>query len=160
MIFICLGSREYQFNRLLKEVDKLITNGHIKESVVAQIGESTYIPNNYEYRKYLNIDEFNEYQIKADLIISHGGTGALVGALKKEKKVIAVPRLEKYGEHIDNHQTEVASILQEEGYLYMVTEIEKLSGIITLIQNSPLNKKYKHNSNAYSIITNYLKSDT
>ncbi|MFR2213953.1 MAG: glycosyltransferase [Ruminococcus sp.] len=28
---------------------------------------------------------------KADIVITHGGTGAIIGAVKKEKKVIAVP---------------------------------------------------------------------
>lgn len=35
MIFITLGSQKFQFNRLLKAIDKLIEQGKIKEEVFA-----------------------------------------------------------------------------------------------------------------------------
>ena len=44
---------------------------------------------------------------KANIVITHGGTGAIIGAVKKGKKVIAVPRLAKYGEHVDDHQLQL-----------------------------------------------------
>lgn len=86
MIFITLGSREYQFDRLLKEVDKLIECGHLNEEVFAQIGQSTYIPKMYQYSRFLSKDEFSSFHEKANIIITHGGTGAIVSALKKIKK--------------------------------------------------------------------------
>ncbi|MCR5573159.1 MAG: glycosyl transferase, partial [Candidatus Saccharibacteria bacterium] len=86
MIFVCVGSREYQFDRLLKELDHLVENGTIKERVIAQIANSSYIPINYEYVRFLDKAVFEKYQNEADLIISHGGTGALIGALKKRKQ--------------------------------------------------------------------------
>lgn len=101
MIFVCVGSREYQFNRLLREIDLLIDEGKITEEVFAQIGQSDYIPQNYSFKRFLSPDEFKKYQQEANIIISHAGTGALIGALKLGKKVIAVPRLAKYGEHMD-----------------------------------------------------------
>ena len=56
---------------------------------------------------------FDPYEYKADIVITHGGTGAIVGALKKGKKVIAVPRLAKYGEHVDNHQLQLIEQFRE-----------------------------------------------
>lgn len=88
MIFVCVGSREYQFNRLLKEVDSLIESGVIKEEVFAQIADSNYTPKHYKYSRFLDEKEFNKYQDKADLIITHGGTGAIIGALKRRNKLL------------------------------------------------------------------------
>lgn len=82
MIFITLGSQKFQFNRLLKAVDKLYTN----EEIMAQIGYSDYLPKNYKYKKFLDRDEFSYYMKKADIVITHGGTGAIMGALKRKKK--------------------------------------------------------------------------
>ena len=104
MIFITLGSQKFQFNRLLKAIDKLIEQGKIKEEVFAQIGYSDYQPINYNYKQFLDRDEFASMEGRADIVITHGGTGAIIGAVKKGKKVIAVPRLAKYGEHVDDHQ--------------------------------------------------------
>ena len=85
MIFITLGSQQLQFNRLLKAVDQQVAEGKIKDKVFAQIGYSDYIPQNYEYKAFLDREEFMEMQKKSDLIITHGGTGAIVGALKKDR---------------------------------------------------------------------------
>ena len=103
-IFITLGSQKFQFNRLLKAVDELCEKGTIDaEDVFAQIGYSDYIPKNFSYKKFLDRDEFSNEMEKANIVITHGGTGAIIGAVKKGKKVIAVPRRAKYGEHVDDH---------------------------------------------------------
>jgi len=90
---------------LLKKLDELVADRTVKDKIVAQIAQSEYEPKNYEWYRFLDRDLFKQYQQDADLIISHGGTGALIGALKMGKQVIAVPRLVKYDEHIDDHQT-------------------------------------------------------
>lgn len=159
MIFVTVGSREYQFNRLLKKIDELIENNEIKDEVFAQIGQSTYIPVNYKYRKFLQESEFKMYQQKADLIISHGGTGALISALKLGKQVIAVPRLAKYGEHIDDHQLQVASILHNEGYLINVTDLNNLKSAIDYLRINPINKKYNKPSKVINIIQNFINQN-
>ena len=81
MIFITLGSQKFQFNRLLKAVDELKTD----EEIYAQIGYSDYKPINYKYKEFLDRDEFSEVMNKADIVITHGGTGAIIGAVKKGK---------------------------------------------------------------------------
>lgn len=113
MIFITLGSQKFQFNRLLKAVDEQVASGKIKEPIFAQIGASDYKPQNFKYKDFLNRDEFAEEMSKADIVITHGGTGAIIGAVKKGKKVIAVPRLKKYGEHVDDHQLQLIGQFKE-----------------------------------------------
>lgn len=111
MIFVTLGSQKFQFNRLLQKIDELVKEEAIKEEIFAQIGYSDYKPENYQYKDFLNRNEFSEIQSKADVVITHGGTGAIIGAVKKGKKVLAVPRLAKYGEHVDDHQIQLCSSL-------------------------------------------------
>lgn len=159
LIFVCVGSREYQFNRLLKKIDDLIDNGHLEDEVFAQIGQSTYKPVNYRYARFLTQSEFKMYQEKAHLIISHGGTGALIGALKLGKQVIAVPRLALYGEHIDDHQVQVASVLDKEGYLICVLDIKDLKSAIHYLKKNPINKKYNRPSEVVDIIINYINEN-
>ena len=156
MIFVCVGSREYQFDRLIRKLDELIEQGSITETVFAQIGQSSYIPKFYDYERFMDVEKFKEYQRKADLIISHGGTGALIGALKLGKQVIAVPRLAKYGEHTDDHQTQVAGVLAEEGHLRCVLDMERLGEIIHLSRVSPIEKRYDKPSRILNIINDFL----
>lgn len=107
MIFITLGSQKFQFNRLLQAVDELIKKGVIDDEVFAQVGYSDYEPKHFEYKQFLDREEFAAQEGKCNILITHGGTGAIIGAVKKGKKVIAVPRLAKYGEHVDDHQLQL-----------------------------------------------------
>lgn len=159
LIFVCVGSREYQFNRLLKEIDRLIETEVIKEKVFAQIGQSTYTPKNYNYERFLSVEEFKGYQADSDFIISHAGTGALIGALKEEKQVIAVPRLHKFKEHTDDHQVQVATMLNDEGYLKMVLEIKELGVVYENMLEYPINKKYQRPSMVFDIISDFIKNN-
>ena len=156
MIFVCVGSRDYQFNRLLEQLDRLVEEGVITDRIMAQIGQSEYEPKHYEWQRFLDRDAFKQYQSDADLIISHAGTGALIGALKLEKQVIAVPRLAKYGEHIDDHQTQISGVLAEEGYLREVLEMEKLGETVQLAYSDPIVKRYNRPSNIISLIDDFL----
>lgn len=157
MIFVCVGSRDYQFNRLLKALDELVAAGKIKDEIVAQTGLSEYEPRNYTWYRYLDRDVFKDYQQKADLIISHGGTGALVGALKMGKQVIAAPRLAQYGEHIDDHQTQVCGALADEGYLRQVLDMQELGAVIEQCKQDPIIKKYDKPSNVLPMIEAQLE---
>ena len=105
MIFVTLGSQKFQFNRLLQAVDKLQTD----DEIFAQIGYSDYKPKHYKYKRFLDREEYAKVMVLSDIVITHGGTGAIISAVKKGKKVIAVPRLKKYGEHVDDHQIQLVN---------------------------------------------------
>ncbi len=104
LIFVTVGSRNYPFDRLFKKLDMLYEEGVINDSMFAQIGTATYQPKHYEYKSFISQDEFIERINEADIIVTHGASGSIMKALNNRKKVIAVTRLEKYGEHIDDHQ--------------------------------------------------------
>lgn len=117
MIFVTLGSQKFQFDRLLRALDELLENGTICDTVFAQTGASTYTPKNYECVPFMDREAFAAAMDTADLIITHAGTGAIIGAVKKGKKVIAVPRLAKYGEHVDDHQVQIVNQFDDLGIL-------------------------------------------
>lgn len=147
MIFITLGSQKFQFNRLLEEVDKLIEQGIITEEVFAQIGYSDYKPKNYKYNKFLDRDEFTEIIKKCDKVITHGGTGAIINAVKNNKKVIAIPRLAKYGEHVDDHQLQIVKKFKEMGVISICNDTKYLKKIYGEIE-SKIGKIYISNTEA------------
>ena len=147
MIFVTVGSQKFQFNRLLVELDELLEESIIKEEVFAQVGYSDYEPKNYQYKKFLNRDEFKEMIEKSSLVITHGGTGAIINAVKKGKKVIAVARLQRFGEHVDDHQLQIIEKFNKMGIIKSVDKMEKLSNIINQMGEINL-RKYVSNSNA------------
>lgn len=151
MIFVTVGSQKFQFNRLLKEIDRLIEIGRLEEEVFAQIGYSDYIPKNYNYKKFLNRDEIPKIMNKCNKVITHGGTGAIIGAVKQNKKVVAIPRLKEFGEHIDNHQIEIINEFSKENLIVSVNDINELEVIVDNFDKFELSN---YESNTKNIINN------
>lgn len=134
MIFVTLGSQKFQFNRLLKKIDALIANGTITEPVFAQIGASDYIPRHYDYQPFLDRETFAEWMSRCDIVITHGGTGAIISAVKRGRKVIAVPRLAKYGEHVDDHQLQLIRQFDELNLISRCDDVEDLGASLSEVR--------------------------
>lgn len=157
-IFITLGSQKFQFNRLLKAVDELCEKGTIEaKDVFAQIGYSDYLPKNFNYKKFLDRDEFSKEMGKADIVITHGGTGAIIGAVKKGKKVIAVPRLAKYGEHVDDHQLQLIKQFDDLNLICSCQDTGKLDVALKTVQLTKYNSYESNTVNIINSIENYIK---
>lgn len=156
MIFVTLGSQKFQFNRLLKEIDRLIYEQKITNTVFAQTGYSDYKPKNYNYKDFLDREEFNEMMSKCNTVITHGGTGAIIGAVKKNKKVIAIPRLKKFGEHVDDHQIEIVRQFYDMNIIQGIENIEELGDLISRIDDIKLERYISNTSNIIESIDKYI----
>ncbi|MEO1816342.1 MAG: PssE/Cps14G family polysaccharide biosynthesis glycosyltransferase [Acetobacterium sp.] len=154
MIFVTLGSQRFQFNRLLKKIDECVADGTISDEVFAQIGVSDYIPQHYIYKSFLDRNEFACTISKCDTVITHGGTGAIIGAVKKRKKVIAVPRLARYGEHVDDHQIQL--IRQFDG-LNLICPCWDVEDLKAAIQTSKMEQYQEYESNSNIIIESIVQ---
>ena len=157
MIFVTLGSQKFQFNRLLIEIDRLIEEGIIKDDIFAQIGASDYKPKNYKYKDFLTQDEFKEYMVNCNFVITHAGTGAIITALKNDKKVIAIPRLAKYGEHVDDHQIQLVNEFKELNLIYPVYDEKDLKNAINEIIKMNFGKYISNTKNIICDIEKFIK---
>ncbi len=111
MIFITVGTQK-PFDRLVRTVDQWASS-QVECEVVAQIGETTYEPNNLLWKKKILLSDYNKYIKDADLVISHLGIGTILSCIKQNKPIIAMPRCEKYGEHRNNHQVDGVEIFSD-----------------------------------------------
>ncbi len=151
-IFVTIGSRPYQFNRLFEKLDKLVERGTIKGTIFAQIGISTYKPKHFEFTDFVSPEEFVHQIKKADIVVSHGASGSLMKALHAGKKVIAVTRLEKYGEHINDHQIQNNKAFGENKLVIPVLEMDDLEKAFESIYNNTADLKLYINNDPFSII--------
>lgn len=113
MIFVTLGSQKFQFDRLLEKLDGLLEQKIITDEVFAQSGYSAYQPRHFKTVDFMDRETFASNMQKADMVITHAGTGAIIGGVKAGKKVIAVPRLARFGEHVDDHQLQIVEQFSE-----------------------------------------------
>ena len=148
MILVTLGTQDKPFIRLLKDIDMQIANGNIKEDVVVQAGYSAgkYQTNNMKIFDLIDREEFTKLVNESSLLITHGGVGSILTGLKANKKIIACPRLSKYGEHINDHQVQIIKEFAKEGYILAYYDSDDLSEILKKV-NSFEPKKYVSNSN-------------
>lgn len=107
LILVLLGTQDKPFTRLLDIIEELIQKGIIKEKVVVQAGTTKYDSMNMEIFDLVPSVKMEKIVGKADLIITHGGVGSIMDGIKKNKKVIAVPRLVQHGEHVNDHQIQI-----------------------------------------------------
>ena len=157
MIFVTLGSQKFQFNRILIEIDKLIEDKYITENVFAQTGYSDYKPKNYKFNKFLNRDEFNDIMSKCDKVITHGGTGAIIGAIKKKKKVIAIPRLSEFGEHVDDHQLQITKQFSDMNLTRSINKIDELEECLVEIEKLKFNFYVSNTKNILDSIEDFIE---
>lgn len=144
MILVTLGTQQQQFTRLLDYIE----NSNITDKIIVQAGHTKYSSSKMEIFDFIDYDKMSKYVDEADLIITHGGTGSIVGPLKKGKKVIGCARDMNYGEHVDNHQYELVNIFYEDGYILKIDDETDLNEVYeNLDKFKP--KEYKSNTSNF-----------
>ena len=156
MILVTVGTEKFPFDRLVKTIDKARGEGRILKKVFIQKGNSTYIPKWAEYVDFLDYEQMIELVKEADIIVSHAGVGSLLLCWELEKIPIIFPRRADFGEHLDDHQMELAKAMDrlskaivaydEKGLLRKINIYAFLAGRI----------KKKENPTRSAIIT-YIK---
>ena len=149
MILVTLGTQDKKFYRILEYIQELINRKVIKEEVIVQAGVSSdFKSNNMKIVDLLPMEEFDSLISKCDVLITHGGVGSIITGLKNNKKVIAIARLKKYGEHVNDHQLQIISNFVSEGYILSFNSCEELEENIKKIDKFKP-KKYKENNNNF-----------
>ncbi len=156
MIFVTVGSQKFQFNRLLRKLDELVENGTIQDEIFAQTGYSDYCPQRYAYKQFLDRDEFVELLSRCHTVVTHGGTGVIINAVKMGKKVIAVPRLAKFGEHVDDHQLQLLGQFSEMSLIEACYDTETLAKSYRKAQESEYSSYQSNTQTIIDDIENYI----
>lgn len=149
MIFVTVGTHEQQFNRLIKKIDQLKKDGHIKDDVFIQTGFSNYIPESCDWKKFLSYEEMIQKIKDAKIVITHGGPSSFILPLQYEKTPIVVPRMKKYDEHVNDHQVEFCRKYNSlNNNIIVVVNVDELNSELFSI----VEKKTLINSNSNTLI--------
>ena len=142
MIFVTVGTHEQSFDRLIREVDRLVKENIINESVFIQTGFSDYKPKYCEYSKLISYDEVQNKIEKARIVITHGGPSSFLNVLQYNKVPIVVPRREKFAEHVNDHQKDFLNEVIKKGYnIIKVEDIKNLENEILNYNDEKINFK-------------------
>ncbi len=112
-IVVTLGTLEnWEFRRLVEACIRVIPEG---SNVLWQTGATDVSGLPIEGRGVVTNHELGAAIAAADVVISHSGVGSALTALRCGKRPILVPREAAHGEHVDNHQRQVAIELSSRG---------------------------------------------
>jgi len=132
VIFVTVGNAKQPFTRLLEAVERLAgERAFAKEEVLVQSGSSReFSPLYCSHVPFLSPEDFQASVRAATVIICHGGAGTLLHVFQAGKVPIVVPRGKRYGEAIDDHQSELTRVLAAEGRVIPVYEVTELPAAI------------------------------
>jgi UDP-N-acetylglucosamine--N-acetylmuramyl-(pentapeptide) pyrophosphoryl-undecaprenol N-acetylglucosamine transferase len=121
------------FDRMSEAVVGLVERGEIAEEVVLQTGDGSRVApgvNGLRAVPTLAFDEMKALLRDADLVVTHGGSGSLITALREGCRVVAMPRQFEKGEIYDHHQTEIVTAFAERGLIEVALEADELGPAI------------------------------
>lgn len=126
MILLTVGTEQFPFDRLVRAFDELFYTSLRGECGFAQIGSSNYVPKNVEYGRLLPFQDFQSRVQEASVVVSHAGAGSLLTIERFEKPCVTVPRLKRFGEHVDDHQLDLAHRFAGTGRARVVRNLYEL----------------------------------
>lgn len=121
MILVTVGTPQQPFDRLVKAADEYAAQ--TAETVVIQAGTTTYEPKHANYFRWTTFQDMERLTQEARIVVAQASAGAIILALKFGKPVIVVPRLSKFGEHFNDHQSQLALALKERGQAEVADDI-------------------------------------
>lgn len=132
MIFVTVGTHEQPFDRLLKEMDRLVQTGVITEEVFIQSGYTDYEPKHCKWSKLLPYSDMEKHVKQARIVITHGGPSSFIMPLQVGKTPIVVPRQAQFGEHVNDHQLNFAlEVEKRQKNILVVQDVSDLQDAIT-----------------------------
>ncbi len=120
LILVTVGTHHEGFNRLIEPADLLAES--LEERMVIQRGSSSYTPRHAEAFQWTTGMEMARLTQEARIIIMHAAAGSALLGLQLGKPLVVVPRLKRYGEHMDDHQQQLARGLSERGQVISVDD--------------------------------------
>jgi UDP-N-acetylglucosamine transferase subunit ALG13 len=111
-VVVTLGTIPYDFRRLVERLMAIVPDG---VATTYQTGVTNVaglrIPALVEMPRH----ELDAAIHAADVVVAHAGTGSALAALEAGKCAILVPRERAHGEHVDDHQQQIAGELAGRG---------------------------------------------
>lgn len=126
-ILVTVGSERFSFTRAIA----MVLASAPGADVVWQTGHTEVshdLPG--EIRAWWPGDELAAAAKASDTVITHAGVGSILMALRGGRCPIVIPRSPQKNEHIDDHQEQLASVLESRGLVLVAREHDDLAPLI------------------------------
>ncbi|MDH4075155.1 MAG: glycosyltransferase family 28 [Acidimicrobiia bacterium] len=123
-VVVTVGTlQEFPFRSLVAQVARILP---ADAEVLWQTGSTPVADLGIDGRHLVPIDEMRRAVAEADVVVGHAGCGTTLDVLAAGRVPVLVPRRAARGEHVDDHQVELARHLERRG-LAVVAEAADLT---------------------------------
>jgi UDP-N-acetylglucosamine transferase subunit ALG13 len=123
LIFVALGTDEHPFRRaieivapLAEEHELLVQHGHTPPTGIPRA----------RWLEFMPYDDVVAVMREASAVVCHSGVGTIMTALGCGKRPLVLVREQRHGEHVDDHQRQVAKALSDRGLVLTIASTEEL----------------------------------
>ena len=125
MIFVTVGTHSAPMTRLIDALDDLPA-----DQLVVQHGNAPAPRRAREAAAFMPFGDMLERFAAAEVVVTHAGVGSVLCATRAGHTPLVVPRLRRHGEHVDDHQVELAEALEQSGAVVAVWDLEELPAAV------------------------------
>lgn len=111
-VVVTLGSQNYPFDRLVSRLVDILPAG---VEVLWQTGATDPGMYGIDGNRTVAADELESAMADADVVVAHAGVGSALSALSAGRHPVLLPRRAARGEHVDDHQQQIATELDGRG---------------------------------------------
>jgi UDP-N-acetylglucosamine transferase subunit ALG13 len=126
VIFVTVGTHHQPFARLLDALAALPGD----EAIMVQHGPAEPPACAHQATPFMSFAEMIDFFREARVVVTHAGVGSILCAIRVGHTPLVVPRLHRFGEHVDDHQSELVRGLEEEGRVIAVWNMQDLAAAI------------------------------
>jgi UDP-N-acetylglucosamine--N-acetylmuramyl-(pentapeptide) pyrophosphoryl-undecaprenol N-acetylglucosamine transferase len=152
LILLSLGTHQQAFPRALDLVEPLAREG---TDFVIQHGSTPPRPEmpNTVWIEFMPYAQVVDAMTKAESVVCHAGVGTIMTALKAGHTPVVIARQAQHGEHVDDHQRDIATRFAERGLVRWVTAEADLHALLTPRDESAARKIGKGSAELRAAVT-------
>jgi UDP-N-acetylglucosamine transferase subunit ALG13 len=101
-----------------------------------QHGPSKIRPHGARSVDYLPFEDFDSLVAAVRVVVTHAGIGSVAAALAHGRRPVVVPRLRRFGEAVDDHQSSFARRLEDARLVTVVEDLDRLPEVVAASDHS------------------------
>ncbi len=130
-LFVPLGTQKFPFGRIIQALNGLVEQGVYQPDEIVMQSALYPIEPKFRHLGLIPQEEFDGYMRDAEVVVTHSGVNSIISCMELGKPLVVCPRLHEYGEHVDNHQMEIARLMQEKYDVLICTDMRDLPALVT-----------------------------
>lgn len=134
-VLVVVGTDYHPYPRLVRAMDEW-SKEHPEVDCFVQYGTAD-APVHAEQSAYLEYETLTSKMDCADIVVSHGGPSTIVETRRRGVRPIVMPRRERYGEQVDDHQLRFTRRLAAADKVTMVDEPADLVDLLEQVLADP-----------------------